>query len=88
MLMNNDVEARENSRIKRKGKKIRRMATNTSRYCGSEASMSDVKIASLAAVIKKIEHACKQQPRLSVVHIEFRRKTFATIFFCETSSIL
>lgn len=38
------------------------MAANTSRHYGSEASMSDVEIASLAAVIKKIEHACKQQP--------------------------
>lgn len=50
------------------------MAANTSRHYGSEASMSDVKIASLAAVIKKIEHACKQQPRLSIVHIEFTKK--------------
>lgn len=59
------------------------MAANTSRHYGSEASMSDVEIASFAAVIKKIEHACKQQPRLSVVHIEFTRKRLLLFYFAE-----
>lgn len=64
------------------------MAANTSRHYGSEASMSDVKIASLAAVIKKIEHACKAAAVLKCRSHKIHKETFATIFFCGTSNIL
>lgn len=64
------------------------MAANTSRHYGSEASMSDVEIASLAAVIKKIEHACKQQPLKCRSHRIHSKKHLLLFCFAERQYIV